>query len=127
MTGPPSHRTEVRNRRWEWDSTCCPGVHQDGRGGSLAAMIDNPDIRDLAYNSAAAFLAGYVMTKIAGTRDVMLGGIGAAVQTAALVWSFTAGEYAPYTPVWTRIALVMLTGPAMVAGAAVRARAARYL
>ena len=81
----------------------------------------------LGYNSAAAFLAGYVMTKIAGTRDVMLGGIGAAVQTAALVWSFTAGEYAPYTPVWTRIALVMLTGPAMVAGAAVRARAARYL
>ena len=48
MTGPPSHRTEVRNRRWEWDSTCCPSVHQDGRGGSLAAMIDNPDIRDLA-------------------------------------------------------------------------------
>ena len=32
----------------EWDSTCCPGVHQDGRDGSLAAMIDNPDIRDLA-------------------------------------------------------------------------------
>ena len=48
MTGPPSHRTEVRNRRWEWDSTCCPGVHQDGRDGSLAAMIDNPYIRDLA-------------------------------------------------------------------------------
>jgi hypothetical protein len=80
----------------------------------------------LAYNSAAAFLAGHVITKIAGTCDVMLGGIGAAVQTATLVWSFTVAEYAPYTPVWTRIALVMLTGPAMVAGAAVRARAARY-
>ncbi len=43
-----------------------------------------------------------------------------------LIWSFTVGEYAAYTPVWTRIALVALTGPAMVAGAAVRARAARY-
>ena len=43
-----------------------------------------------------------------------------------LIWSFTVGEYAAYTPVWTRIALVVLTGPAMVAGAAVRARAARY-
>ena len=39
----------------------------------------------LGYNSAAAFLAGYVITKIAGTRDVMLGGIGAGVQTAVLV------------------------------------------
>jgi len=48
LTVPRRHRTEVLGRRWEWDSTCCPGVHQDGRGGSLAAMIDNPDIRDLA-------------------------------------------------------------------------------
>ena len=38
----------------------------------------------------------------------------------------TAGEYAAYTPVWTGIAFVMLTGPAMVAAAALRARAARY-
>jgi hypothetical protein len=78
----------------------------------------------LGYNAAAAFLAGYVMTKVSGARDVMLGGVGAAVQTAALIWGFTAGEYAAYTPVWTRIALVMIVGPAMVAGAAVRARAA---
>ncbi len=80
----------------------------------------------LGYNAAAAFLAGYVMTKVAGTRDVKLAAVGATIQTAALVWGFTAGEYAAYTPVWTRIALVALTGPAMVAGAAVRARAARY-
>ena len=56
----------------------------------------------------------------------MLAGVGAAVQAAVLVWGFTAGEYAAYTPVWTRIALVALTGQAMVAGAAVRARVARY-
>jgi len=84
----------------------------------LAAALD--------YNSAAALLAGYVMTKIAGTRDVMLGGTGAGVQTAALVRRFTDGEYAAYTPAWMRIAFVVLTGPAMVTGAALRARAARY-
>ena len=80
----------------------------------------------LGFNSAAALLAGYVMTKIAGTRDLMLGGIGAGIQTAVLVWIFTAGEYAAYTPVWARIALVALTGPAMIAGASLRVRAARY-
>lgn len=53
----------------------------------------------LGYNAAAAFLAGYALTKVAVTRDVMLAGVGAAVQTAALVWGFTAGEYAAYTPV----------------------------
>ena len=79
----------------------------------------------LAYNSAAAFLGGYVMAKLAGARDLMLGGIGATVQTAILVWGFTAGEYAGWTPVWARFALVLLIGPAMVVGAAVRARAAR--
>jgi hypothetical protein len=78
----------------------------------------------LGYNSVAAFLAGYVMAKIAGAHHVRIAGVGAAIQTAALIWSFTAGEYAAYTPAWTRIALVVLTGPAMVAGAAVRARAA---
>ena len=78
----------------------------------------------LGYNSVAALLAGYVIAKIASAHDVMLAGVGAAIQTAALIWGFTAGEYAAYTPVWTRIALVALTGPAMIAGAAVRARAA---
>lgn len=33
----------------------------------------------LGYNAAAAFLAGWVLTKVAGTRDVMLAGVGAAV------------------------------------------------
>ncbi len=80
----------------------------------------------LVYHPAAAFLAGYVMTKVAGARDVMLAGVGATVQTAALIWAFTAGEYAAYTPVWRRIALVALIGPAIIAGVAVRARAARY-
>ena len=80
----------------------------------------------LGYHSAAAFLAGYVVAKIAGAGDVMLAGVWAAVQTAALIRAFTAGEYAAYTSAWTRLALVALTGPAIVAGAAVRVRAGRY-
>jgi hypothetical protein len=81
----------------------------------------------LGYNSVAAFLAGYVMAKIAGAHDIMLAGVGAAIQTVVLIWAFTAGDYAAYTPSWTRIALVLMTGPAMVAGAAVRAKAATAL
>lgn len=79
----------------------------------------------LGYNAVAAILAGYVTAKIAGTQELMHAGVAAAVQTAALIWGFTAGEFASYTPVWTRVALVLLTGPAMVAGAAIRARAVR--
>lgn len=78
----------------------------------------------LTYHVAAAVLAGYVMAKITGTHEVVLAGVGAAIQTAALIWAFTAGEYAASTPAWTRIVLVVVTGPAMVAGAALRARAA---
>jgi hypothetical protein len=79
----------------------------------------------LGYNCVAAFLAGYVVARIAGGREMMLAGLAAAVQTIVLIWAFTAGEYAGYTPVWTRIALVLLIGPAMLAGAAIRARAAK--
>ena len=30
-TGPLNLRIVIRGRRWEWDSTCCPGVRRDGR------------------------------------------------------------------------------------------------
>jgi hypothetical protein len=79
----------------------------------------------LGYNCVAAFLAGYVVARIAGAREMMLTALTAALQTALLIWAFTAGEYADYTPVWTRIALVVLTAPAMMGGAAIRARAAK--
>ena len=76
--------------------------------GMLAAAI--------AYNSVAAFLAGYVTAKIASTQELMHTGVAAAVQTVALIWDFAAGPYASLTPVWTRVALVLFTGPAMMAG-----------
>jgi len=75
--------------------------------------------------SLVAILGGYMTAKVAGRQELGHGGAAALVQTAALAWGFTVGEYAAFTPVWMRVALVALTGPAMVAGASIRARAAR--
>ncbi|MBI2187709.1 MAG: hypothetical protein HYU37_11435 [Acidobacteria bacterium] len=78
----------------------------------------------LVYNTLAAMLGGYMIAKVAGTREMLHGGVGALLQTAAFAWGFTVGEYAAFTPVWMRVVLVALTGPAMLAGASIRARAA---
>ena len=48
----------------------------------------------------------------------------AAAQTMALIWGFSNGEFASATPIWVRVALIVVMGPAMMVGAAVRARAA---
>jgi len=87
------------------------------RGGILAAK--------LVYNTLAAVLGGYMTAKIAGERELAHAGLAAAVETAMLVWTALAGEYAHFTPGWMWGALIVLTGPAMMAGASVRARAAR--
>ena len=79
----------------------------------------------LGYNSIAAVLGGYLTARVAGSREMLHGGVAALAKMAVLVWGFTAGEYAEFTPVWMRIALVLVTGPAMIAGASIRARAAR--
>ncbi|MBI4266283.1 MAG: hypothetical protein HY657_18065 [Acidobacteria bacterium] len=86
------------------------------RPGILAAK--------LVYNSLAAVLGGYMAAKIAGTREMAHASAAALLQTAALIWGFTLSEYAPFTPAWTRVALVVLTGPAMLAGGMIRAKAA---
>ena len=79
----------------------------------------------LVYTSAAALLGGYVAAKVAGRAEMAHVGFAATAQTAALIWGATTSEYAAFTPRWTWIALIMLTAPAMLAGGAVRARAAR--
>ena len=89
------------------------------RPGMLAAK--------LVYNTLAALLGGYMTAKIAQAEEMKHGALAAAVQTTALIWGFTAGEFAQYTPVWMRVALVLTMGPAMMAGAWVRAQAAGIL
>lgn len=79
----------------------------------------------LAYTAGAALLGGYIAAKVASRRELAHGIVVAAIETAVFAWGFTHGEFASYTPAWVRAALVVLTGPAIVAGAAIRARAAR--
>ena len=104
-------------------------------GGQLTDMAHYFEVRNrpsilaagLVYNTVAAVLGGYVTAKIAGQHEMAHARIAALVLTASLIYGFTAGEYARFTPGWMRVALIMLTGPAMLAGAMVRERAARNL
>ena len=68
-------------------------------------------------------LAGHTAARIAGEDAVRTVAIGAAALSMMLLWEFTGGEFAWGTPVWMRVALVAITGPAMVLGAHARAAA----
>lgn len=89
------------------------------RPGMLAAQV--------GYNVVAGVLGGYLTARVAGSREILHGGIAALLKSTALAWGFTAGEFASLTPVWMRIVLVLITGPAMLVGASIRARAVRSL
>ena len=79
----------------------------------------------LLYYPVAGILGGYVTARVAMTYEMHHAAVVAAAQTVALIWGFTRGEFASYTPIWVRVALIVLTGPAIMVGAAVRTRAAR--
>ena len=95
--------------------------------GTYFAIRNEPGLlaAKLVYNTLAALLGGYVTARIAAGEEMPHATIGALVKTAALIWGFTVDEFATYTPVWMRVALVLSTGPAMLAGAWVRAHAVR--
>ena len=69
-------------------------------------------------------LAGHVAARVAGEDAVRTVAIAAAALSLMLTWEFTGGAFAWATPIWMRIALVAITGPAMVLGAYVQAAAA---
>jgi hypothetical protein len=77
----------------------------------------------LASQLVASLLAGYTAAKVAGLAELTHAGIAAALQTALFAWGFTVGESASLSPVWMRVATVVVTAPAMLAGASVRAKA----
>lgn len=83
--------------------------------GILAAKV--------VYHTLASVLGGYMTAKIAGVHEMRHAAVAALVQTAALIYGFTAGEYASSTPVWMRVTLVLVMGPAMMVGAKIRASA----
>ncbi len=78
----------------------------------------------LVYSTVAAILGGFVTARVAGRREMRHAALAATLKTLALIWGFTSDEYAQFTPAWMRVALVLLTAPGIMAGAAIRARAA---
>lgn len=95
--------------------------------GQYFAIRNRPSIlfAELVYTTLAGVLAGYVTAKIATRDQIRYAAGAAALQTVIFIFGFTSGETAALTPVWMRIALVLLIGPAMVFGASIRIRAAR--
>ena len=70
-------------------------------------------------------LAGHMAARIATEDAVRTVAIAASALSMMLIWEFTGGEFAWATPLWMRVALVAITGPAMVLGAHARATAAQ--
>jgi hypothetical protein len=79
----------------------------------------------LVYNTLAGLLGGYITAKVAVGEEMPHACIAAAVKTAALIWGFATDELVANTPAWMMIALLATTGPAMIGGAWVRAKAVR--
>ena len=84
-------------------------------GGIIAARM--------AMALFLSVLAGHMAARIAREDAVRTVAISAAAISVMLIWEFTGGEFAWGTPIWMRIALVAITGPAMVLGAYARAMA----
>ncbi len=78
----------------------------------------------IAMNFFLSILAGHAAARIAGEDMVRTVAISASALTLLLIGEFTTGEFAWGTPIWMRIVLVAITGPAMVLGAYARAAAA---
>jgi len=70
----------------------------------------------------ASTLAGYIVAKIAGAHEVRHAIGSAVIMTGAYAFAFV-GENVMLPPMWVRVAMVIVTPPALVAGASVRAQA----
>ena len=97
--------------------------------GDYFAVRNTPTVLGgrLVLSLATAILGGYMAARIAKDGAMRVVAIAAAALTVMMVVDFTSGEFAWGTPVWMRVALVVITGPAMLAGAAIRIRAARLM
>jgi hypothetical protein len=76
----------------------------------------------LATHAVAALLTGYVLAKLAGSHEVQHAAAAAALLTLLLV----AASMAPNVlvpPVWVRVAMAVMTPPALIAGAYIRGQA----
>ena len=70
----------------------------------------------------ASMLAGYIMAKIAGAHEVRHAAGAAVIMTGIYAAAFFGGN-AMLPPVWVRVAMLVVTPPALIAGASIRAQA----
>jgi hypothetical protein len=91
----------------------------------FAAVLNTPGMMAarLFYTCVAAILGGYVAARIAAHDPMRYTAVAAAFQAIVLTWGFAAG-YALPTPLWMRIALVVVSTLGMLAGGGVRAAVA---
>jgi len=70
----------------------------------------------------AALLTGYVLGKLAGTREVQHAAGTAGLFTVAMIGASSAPNVM-LPPMWVRLAMLLITPPALMAGAYVRGQA----
>jgi hypothetical protein len=76
----------------------------------------------VATHALAALLVGYILGRIAGAREVRHALAAAIVITVVYVVAFV-GNNPMLPPVWVRVAMLVLTPPALVGGAHIRGEA----
>jgi len=96
-----------------------PQLDQDG----YLAIRNRPAVltATLVAYGLAATLAGYILARIAGAREIPHALAAAAVLIAAYAFAFTS-DNPMLPPVWARAVILVVTPPALAAGAAVRAQ-----
>jgi hypothetical protein len=104
----------------------------------VAAMAEAPPADEAAYlairdqplvlgvtvatHGLAAILAGYIGAKIAGAHEARHALATAVLLIAGYAVAFTS-DNVMLPPVWVRVALLVITAPALLAGASIRAQA----
>jgi hypothetical protein len=71
----------------------------------------------------AALLAGYVAAKVAGVAEIAHAGFAALFQVVIFAYEFIRAGNPGMYPLWVQVALPLVTAVALLAGAAVRAKA----
>jgi len=95
-------------------------------GGILLLAVLDRMLPSLITHVIASFLAGFLIARIAGTQELRHAAAAAAILTAGyLVMVLSDNPDLP--PTSTRIAVLVVTGPAILAGAWIRASARAIL
>jgi len=97
---------------------------QDLESFLVAANQPRLLVAKLVYSGLMAVLGGYLVAKVAGAAPMLHGVFAAGLLAAANIAGYATDELAAYTPVAARAALVVVMSGGLLAGAAIRAKAA---